>query len=158
MAAGDRWWTWQTIKDGESERPMDEERNHRRGKIIGVALFAVAFAGFHAYKSWNGQRQEISSVLGTRSGGLSDDDVREAYAEWLIGLDGRVANQFGNAPPSDGDKDAAKARANEIKIRGCKDFGRGFYMCDVEGEETLWDLQRYDGRWKITGFESRPAG
>lgn len=91
------------------------------------------------------------------SNGPSEDEVKSAYADWNIDFDTRAATNFGNSPPSDDDKEQDRRNAEAKRINKCSAVSQGFYVCDVEGENTLWQLQRFNGTWKIVGFVNRPG-
>jgi hypothetical protein len=91
----------------------------------------------------------VSALTGCGNGNPSDRDVQNAGYEWNVAFESKFRQL------SDDDKDDIKKQSRDRKVLGCQELGHGYFRCDVEGEQNLWDLQKFDGEWKITGYADR---
>ena len=91
----------------------------------------------------------VAMLLSACGGGLSERTVQNAYFQWNVNLQSKF-NRL-----SDSERDNLREQSREMRVKECKKYSDSYYICEMKGERLLWQLQKFDGDWQITGFIRR---
>ncbi|VVE06277.1 hypothetical protein PAQ31011_02410 [Pandoraea aquatica] len=79
----------------------------------------------------------------------SESAVQNAYFRWNLNLQSKFHRV------SDSERDDLREQSKQFYVNECKKISDTYYICDIKGERLLWQLQRFDGDWQISGFQHR---
>jgi hypothetical protein len=87
----------------------------------------------------------------------TEADVQNAEYQSLIHISTQMAKLTHSPGVSDAQKEMDAKMAREKHLKACvPGKTEGVYLCDISGEQFLWQMESYNGVWLYTGPVDRP--